>query len=56
MSIQSKDMAKVKVQLNYFNVKTVAQCHHNETGVMSIKVMLKPHDNDFKLKSAVSLF
>ena len=49
-------MAKVKVLLKYFNVKTVAQSNHNKTGVMNIKVMLEPHDNDFKLESAVYLF
>ena len=49
-------MAKLKVQLKYLYAKTVAQSHHNKTGVMNIKVMLKPHDDGFKLESAVYLF
>ena len=55
MTTQSKDMAKLKVQLKYLNVKTIAQSHHNKTEVTNIKVMLKPHDDDFKLKSVVYL-
>ena len=49
-------MAKLKLQLKYLYVKTVAQSHHNKTGVMNINVMLKPHDDGFKFESAVYLF
>ena len=47
-------MAKLKLQLKYLYVKTVAQSHHNKT--MNINVMLKPHDDGFKFESAVYLF
>lgn len=46
---------KVKVQEKYLNVKIVAQSHHSKTVVLNYKVMLKTHDNDFKLESAVYL-
>ena len=46
-------MGKVKVQLKYLNVKPFAQSHHNKTGVMSIKMMIKPHNKDIKIESAV---
>ena len=46
-------MGKVKVQLKYLNVKLFAQSHHNKTGVMNIKMMIKPHNKNIKLESAV---
>ena len=48
-------MAKIKVQEKYVNVKAVAQSYHNKTRVINYKVMLKSHDDDFKLESAVYL-